>query len=98
MLPTDDGSGGASEHAAAAGLARTERAYGSGASTYYYQVERFVKDVSALLWPDEIEPSLRERVRADMQADAQQCVANMQLIDDIYEAASLPLRLPTPAE
>jgi hypothetical protein len=34
-------------------------------------------------------------MRRVMQDDAEDAIGNMQLIDDIYKAAALPLRLPT---
>ncbi|KXZ42771.1 hypothetical protein GPECTOR_119g402 [Gonium pectorale] len=74
----------------------TTRVYGSGESTYYYQLSRFVRDVQAV---QEAAASgdagalvAASNALAEEGADS---IENMRLLDQVYTAAGLAPRLPS---
>lgn len=69
-----------------------EQEYGIGETTYYHQLARFAADVQAFRQQGS---SSQQAVLAAMQADAQDCVANCQLLQAAYVAAGMPMRVPT---
>ncbi|GFR46541.1 hypothetical protein Agub_g8132, partial [Astrephomene gubernaculifera] len=75
----------------------TTRVYGSGESTYFYQLDRFVRDVRTLQEAADRgdKGSLLSAARSLSEADTADCVANMALLDAVYGAAGLARRLPT---
>ncbi|KAG2424125.1 hypothetical protein HXX76_014799 [Chlamydomonas incerta] len=82
--------------AATSTTSTTLRVYGTGESTYWHQLSRFVADVRAV---DEAvdsgdEGALLAAARL-LAADEMDCVANMGLLDDVYRAAGLRPRLPS---
>ncbi|EFJ45147.1 hypothetical protein VOLCADRAFT_118462 [Volvox carteri f. nagariensis] len=72
------------------------RVYGSGESTYFYQLSRFVRDVGTVkdAAKDDDAGALvaASTILADDAADS---IANMHLLDEVYLAAGLAPRLPS---
>ncbi|GIL50770.1 hypothetical protein Vafri_6911 [Volvox africanus] len=72
------------------------RVYGSGESTYYYQLSRFVRDVcrvkDASKDGDEGALVMASTILLDDAADS---IASMHLVDEVYVAAGLTPRLPS---
>mmetsp|Transcript_18598 Transcript_18598/g.39942 ORF Transcript_18598/g.39942 Transcript_18598/m.39942 type:complete len:472 (-) Transcript_18598:1154-2569(-) len=79
----------------------TERAYGSGQTTYYYQLERFVTDLQALDGAKQkgssssSSSSALARATSALREDEADALANMRFIDQAYTASGLPVRFPT---
>ncbi|GIL80891.1 hypothetical protein Vretifemale_9948 [Volvox reticuliferus] len=72
------------------------RVYGSGESTYYYQLSRFARDVrrvkDASKDGDEGALLMASIILSDDAADS---IASMHLVDEVYLAAGLTPRLPS---
>ncbi|KAG2428864.1 hypothetical protein HYH02_014275 [Chlamydomonas schloesseri] len=104
ITPTSTSTSSSSSASTAAGAAAaattttttTLRVYGTGESTYWHQLNRFVADVRAVNEAvdsgDEGALLAASRLLAADEAD---CVANMGLLDDVYRAAGLQPRLPS---
>jgi len=79
---------------------RTVSVYGTGETNYWYQLRRFVDDVTVLIRGSGGGAGggqTEAGVLAAMRCDAQDAVANMALIDAIYQAAGLRPRQPAEA-
>lgn len=102
LNPSNGSNGGGSaddgELNGAAVTRKRYNVYGNNESNYWYQLQRFVSDLKVLEGegPSGGAPGFKEqaRVQAAMREDAHDAVSNMQLVDAVYRAAGLPLRLP----
>ncbi|GLC69143.1 hypothetical protein PLESTF_000794700 [Pleodorina starrii] len=72
------------------------RVYGSGESTYYYQLSRFARDVGTVKEATERgDAGSLFAASSILSDDATDSIANMRLIDAVYVAAGLAPRLPS---